>query len=129
MRYLLLVIYAGGVGCLIAADLPAWAVAVIGIALIWHGDRQWHLHACLDRPVSVVGVEYHADDEWRILTRDGAIRPVQLGSSSFAHPWLSVLVFRGTPGAARTVALLPDMSDAGSLRRLRTLLRSGVLAH
>jgi len=127
-RYLLFV-YLGAVSCMLAAELPAWLLAVASLALIRLGYREWHLHARLDRPDAVVAIEYHTGGEWRVLTRDGALRTMELGSASFAHPWLSVLVLSGAPGRPRTLAVLPDMADATSLRRLRVLLRTGVLPH
>lgn len=129
MQRSLLLVYIGAALCVFAADLPAWSQGALGLALLSHGYRQWRLHARLDRADSVIGIEYHGDRGWGVLCRDGAVHEMRLGSSSFAHPLLSVLVFTGAPAKSRTVVLLPDMSDAASLRRLRVLLRTGVLPH
>ncbi len=63
------------------------------------------------------------DGRWRLETSDGVIHHAQL-RDGYAHPGLVILNFRLDTGQHQSLTLLPDATDAESLRRLRVWLRT-----
>jgi len=65
-----------------------------------------------------------ASGEVALQARDGEWLRGELRDGSFVAPWLTIVRWRPEGGRMdRTVLLLPGMADAGTLRKIRVILR------
>lgn len=66
------------------------------------------------------------DGALEVDSGDGVRIAGHVRAGSFVAPWLTVVRWRPAHGKRdRTILLLPDMSDAGTLRKIRLILRWG----
>lgn len=71
---------------------------------------------------------WEADGEWQLIYADGNVSTGQLRPDSYVSTLLVVLCFRLQSGGSSSVAILPDMLDPQSMRRLRVRLFQARLA-
>ena len=110
---------------LVIASMPG-LMLLRGIAVVAIGAYAWWtLQYCLHtRPTSIVAVELAADGAAVLFEQGGAKRLGRVQPSSYVGTWLVTMVVRPDESRwSRAIAVLPDMTSAEDMRRLRVLLR------
>lgn len=118
----LLLVHTLAVLALPFAALPGAAALLLGVAiagsLVWH----WPRHARRDAPASVRVLSWEGDGSCHLELADRTVRRATLYRQAYVQPWLVVLQLRAD-GRRRCLAILPDMLDPVTFRRLRVRLR------
>ena len=96
--------------------LPGWVKWLLAIAAL-----VWVFHSIGNARYPVISGLLLDEDDWQLQTLTGT-QPAQLCADSVVTYSITALHFITATGAHERVLLLPDSSDAESLRRLRVLL-------
>ncbi|HKK06433.1 MAG TPA: protein YgfX [Gammaproteobacteria bacterium] len=96
---------------------------LLAAVILWHLIRVLSRHAWLTDSNAVVRLIWGEDGLWTLVNRDGSARTATLLGDSYVSLPLIVLRLSCLDGGTRAVALVGDMVDGDSLRRLRVRLR------
>ncbi len=115
----------GALWLLMLMPLPWWLASLLTAALAYSLWRSLSLHALRNGSQAIIALLWDAQDRWTLRSAEGQNVPARLLAGSYVSPYLVLLNFvTGRWWQWRTVVLLPDALDAGSLRRLRVRLLS-----
>lgn len=118
------IMHAGALIAVILSAIPGWA-RILAVPLVAASYILWFRRHYIDRSGAARGMlQLTARDEWRLLTGAGEALELRLEPNAFVHPLLLVLSFAAA-GRRLCVLLLPDNTDADTLRRLRVRLGYG----
>ena len=114
----------GAAAAAVWTAVPAWWARLPCILVIMAACvRAYTRHATLSHPRAVTRVVRPERGPWRLVTRGGGVRRVDLAGDSYVHPWLVILNFDLHPKGRTAVVLFPDSLPGDDLRRLRVHLR------
>ena len=123
INILLLISHLGAVLCLFLSNIIVWVKLVLITVIVYSYAR--HSYS----PLGLKGVNYssqlmlNSEDEWKLISSEGAIKPLHLKSGSYVHPKLIVLRLSADENKDYTFILTQDNTDSTTLRRLRVRLR------
>jgi len=112
-----------GLAVIPATAIPAPAIAVLYAGLAVSCAVMWwrlarHGSGALRR------LTWQAGHDCQVELRGGRVLEARLEPRAFVHPRLVILYYRRGTGRVRSLALLPDMIDAVTWRRLRVRLNT-----
>lgn len=119
---------AATLGVVLASALPWFAHAALAAAVAVATVRALRRHGGREGAGAVRRVVVDLTGRIEVHGANGAIVSGEVAAGSFVAPWLTIV--RWIPQGsrfARTVLVLPDTADAHAFRRLRVLLRCGII--
>jgi len=120
----LVIVHAAALAALfLPMSVPIPLRVPVAIAIVWHLARALPRHAWLTDSNAVVRLIWGEDGLWTLVARDGSSRDAALLGDSYVSLPLVVLRLSCLDGGTRAVALVGDMVDADTLRRLRVRLK------
>lgn len=106
--------------------LPWYLALFVMLGVIWVAWAEWRMHVNLQAERAIVIFEY-GDTGNYVTTRRGHRLAVEVQSSSFVHPSLTVLNMRDNRGHYHHLVLAPDRVDAEAYRALRVRLNAAAI--
>ena len=123
INILLLISHIGAILCLFLSNIMPWLKFVLISGVVYsysrHSSSSLGLKGLSNSSQLVLNIE----DEWKLISSNGAVNLLHLKSGCYVHPKLIILRLSGDENKNYTFILTPDNTDSTTLRRLRVRLR------